>query len=73
MSARVAMLRMREDGLIQLPAPRCKCPDPSVRLTEQTAPKDKNKTQSHLGSGATEYLPIKFYNLLKLKKYILYI
>ena len=41
MSARVAMLRMQEDGLIQLPAPRCKRPDPSVRLTKQTAPKDK--------------------------------
>ncbi len=41
MSARVAMLRMQEDGLIQLPAPRCKRPDPSVRLTEQTAPKEK--------------------------------
>ncbi len=41
MSARVAMLRMQEDGLIQLPAPRCKRPDPSVRLTEQTVPKDK--------------------------------
>ena len=41
MSARVAMLRMQEDGLIQLPAPRCKRPDPSVRLTEQTAPQDK--------------------------------
>ena len=41
MSARVAMLRMQEDGLIRLPAPRCKRPDPSVRLTEQTNPKDK--------------------------------
>lgn len=41
MSARVAMLRMQEDGLIQLPAPRCKRPDPSVHLTEQTAPQDK--------------------------------
>ena len=41
MSARVAMLRMQEDGLIQLPAPRCKRPDPSVRLTKQTEPRDK--------------------------------
>ena len=41
MSARVAMLRMQDDGLIQLPAPRCKRPDPSVRLTKQTESKDK--------------------------------
>jgi len=41
MSARVAMLRMQEDGLIQLPAPRCKRPDPSVRLSKQTDPGDK--------------------------------
>ncbi len=33
MSARVAMLRMHEDGLIKLPPPRCKRPDPKVHLT----------------------------------------
>jgi len=38
MSARVAMLRMQEDGLISLPPPRCKRPDPTVHLTEQTNP-----------------------------------
>lgn len=38
MSARVAMLRMHKDGLIRLPAPLCKRPDPSVHLTERTKP-----------------------------------
>ena len=38
MSARVAMLRMQDDGLISLPPPRCKRPDPTVHLTEQTNP-----------------------------------
>ena len=38
MSARVAMLRMQEDGLISLPPPRCKRPDPTVHLTDQTNP-----------------------------------
>ena len=33
MSARVAMLRMQEDGLITLPPPRCLRPDPRVRIT----------------------------------------
>jgi hypothetical protein len=32
MSARVAMLRMHDDGLIALPAPRCKPPDQRVRI-----------------------------------------
>jgi hypothetical protein len=36
MSARVAMLRMQEDGHIQLPLPRNKRPDPSVRITSKT-------------------------------------
>ena len=31
MSARVAMLRMHEDGLLELPPPRCKRPDSTVR------------------------------------------
>jgi hypothetical protein len=33
-SARVAMLRMQEDGLITLPPPRCKRPDPTVYLSD---------------------------------------
>lgn len=36
MSARVAMLRMQEDGHIQLPLPRNKRPNPSVRITSKT-------------------------------------
>lgn len=38
MSARVAMLRMQEDGHIQLPPPRNKRPDPSVHITSKTDP-----------------------------------
>ncbi len=38
MSARVAMLRMQDDGLITLPPPRCKRPDPTVHLSDQTNP-----------------------------------
>jgi hypothetical protein len=38
MSARVAMLRMQDDGLITLPPPRRARPDPTVRLTACTAP-----------------------------------
>ena len=38
MSARVAMLRMQEDDLITLPSPRCKRPDPTVYLSDQTTP-----------------------------------
>ena len=38
MSARVAMLRMQEDGLIALPPPRSKRPDPSVHLTPRSNP-----------------------------------
>jgi hypothetical protein len=38
MSARVAMLRMMDDGLITLPPPRCARPDPSVHLSDRTAP-----------------------------------
>jgi hypothetical protein len=54
MSARVAMLRMQEDELIQLPAPRCKRPDPSVHLTKQTDPKDK------IEQAAGQLLPLRF-------------
>jgi len=38
MSARVAMLRMQDDGLITLPTPRCARPDPTVYLSERSAP-----------------------------------
>ena len=38
MSARVAMLRMQADGLIQLPPPRKARPDPRVRITSDTDP-----------------------------------
>jgi hypothetical protein len=38
MSARVAMLRMQDDGLITLPAPLRARPDPTVHLTACTAP-----------------------------------
>jgi hypothetical protein len=38
MSARVAMLRMHNDGLITLPPPRCKRPDPTVHLSARTNP-----------------------------------
>ena len=37
-SARVAMLRMQDDGLITLPPPRCKRPDPTVYLSDKTNP-----------------------------------
>ena len=38
MSARVAMLRMQADGLIELPPPRGKRPDPRVRLSARSDP-----------------------------------
>jgi hypothetical protein len=38
MSARVAMLRMQDDGLITLPPPRCKPPDATVTITARTDP-----------------------------------
>lgn len=38
MSARVAMLRMHTDGLIELPPPRGKRPDPRVRLSALSDP-----------------------------------
>jgi hypothetical protein len=38
MSARVAMLRMQEDGLIELPPPRCKRPDQRVRIGSRSDP-----------------------------------
>ena len=38
MSARVAMLRMQEAGLIELPPPRCPRPNPQVQLSERSDP-----------------------------------
>jgi hypothetical protein len=38
MSARVAMLRMQEDGLIELPPPRCQRPDPRVHIGARSDP-----------------------------------
>jgi hypothetical protein len=38
MSARVAMLRMQADGLIELPPPRGKRPDPRVHISSRTDP-----------------------------------
>lgn len=38
MSCRVAMLRMAEDGLINLPPPRCKPPRQKISFTRQTDP-----------------------------------
>ena len=38
MSARVAMLRMQEDGLIELPPPRCKRPNQRVRIGSHSDP-----------------------------------
>lgn len=38
MSARVAMIRMQDDGLITLPPPRGPRPDPSVRLSDRSVP-----------------------------------
>jgi hypothetical protein len=38
MSCRVAMLRMAADGLITLPAPRCKPPRQKIQFTAQTDP-----------------------------------
>jgi hypothetical protein len=39
-SARVAMLRMHEDGLIALPAPRGKRPDQRVRIGSRSDPEN---------------------------------
>jgi hypothetical protein len=41
MSCRVAMLRMQEDGLIQLPPPRCPRPKANIRIGAETAPSDQ--------------------------------
>ena len=41
MSCRVAMLRMHEDGLIQLPPPRCPRPQVNIRIGIETAPSEQ--------------------------------
>ena len=38
MSCRVAMLRMQQDALIELPPPRCQRPQARIRFTPSTAP-----------------------------------
>jgi Druantia protein DruA len=40
MSCRVAMLRMQQDGLIQLPPPRCQRPRPRLQSSGQTDPQE---------------------------------
>jgi len=48
MSCRVAMLRMQDDGLIKLPAPRHRyCPANNVQFTSATAPKPKINKPVH--------------------------
>ncbi|MCP4237918.1 MAG: DUF4338 domain-containing protein [Aestuariibacter sp.] len=47
MSCRVAMLRMQEDGLIQLPAPRCKRPESRIIFTVNTAPEAEIELPAH--------------------------
>jgi hypothetical protein len=39
MSARVAMLKMHKDGLIELPLPRCQRPSSRVRITARSDPR----------------------------------
>jgi len=38
MSCRVVMLRMQQDGLIQLPPPRCQCPQARIQISVATDP-----------------------------------
>lgn len=48
MSCRVAMLRMHDDGLIKLPAPRHRyCPANNVQFTSATAPKPEINKPVH--------------------------
>jgi len=47
MSARVAMLRMHDDGLIELPPPRCKRPDARIRISQQTDPGEAIDQPAH--------------------------
>lgn len=54
MSCRVAMLRMQDDGLIQLPAPTGKRPESRILFTEQTAP------QAVIEQPANRLAPLQF-------------
>jgi hypothetical protein len=47
MSARVAMLRMHDDGLIELPPPRCKRPDARIVITQRTDPAEAIEQPAH--------------------------
>ena len=47
MSCRVAMLRMQDDELIQLPPPRCKRPQSRIQFTTATEPTKKILTPVH--------------------------
>ena len=47
MSCRVAMLRMQEDGLVQLPPPRCQRPQPRLRTLAETDPQDPIHAPAH--------------------------
>ena len=47
MSARVAMLRMQDDGLIELPPPRCKRPDARVHISPRTNPGEAIDQPAH--------------------------
>jgi hypothetical protein len=47
MSCRVAMLRMQEDGLIQLPPPCCQRPQPRLRTLAETDPRSLSSKMSH--------------------------
>lgn len=54
MSCRVAMLRMQDDGLIQLPAPRGERPESRIELTPKTAP------QTLIAQPANALTPLQF-------------
>ena len=54
MSCRVAMLRMQDDGVIQLPAPRGERPTSRITFTEQTAP------QAVIDQPANRLTPLQF-------------
>lgn len=53
MSCRVAMLRMQEDGLIQLPSPRCKRPESRISFTSKTDPQPPIDQPVHALPGLT--------------------
>ena len=51
MSCRVAMLRMQEDGLIQLPPPRRQRPETRIRISVETDPQTPIQAPVHALSG----------------------